>query len=88
MCASLPPSGVLEAATRDVATCLGAVLRSQATVTRVRVRHWTYTDYGNTALALIRLFQLREHTLTPGDPHITPQSLRAKMLLYTLRGRM
>ena len=79
---------MLEAATRDVETCLGAVLRSQATVTRVRVRHWTYTDYGNTALALIRLFQLREHTLTPGDPHITPQSLRAKMLLYTLRGRM
>ena len=88
MCASLPPSGVLEAATRDVATCLGAVLRSQATVTRVRVRHWTYTDYLNTVLALIRLFQLRQHTLTPGDPHITPQSLRAKMLLYTLRGRM
>ena len=77
------PGGELKAATRDVETWLGAVMRSQATVPCVRDFYWTYTDNGNTALALIRLFQLRQHALTPGD-HTSRRNLARPKCCLTL----
>ena len=74
MCASLPPGGELEAATRDAETGLGADTRSPTTIACVRDRFGSISDNGTAGIAL------RRRISTPAT-HVPVTSCRLRLKL-------